>query len=234
MGQPPMNDIDKRLHRLEAEADARRARISSDMDELSWRMKPANLLAEAGGRLMSEVDRATDALIDMAGDMVDDAAGFARAHARTIGAGTALALLAGAGVWFASRRLRKKPVPLYDAYHLEDFDMNEPQDSLRKRAAGRWTKVKADARTASDKAGETYYSARSRAASLSTEAREKARHASEVAREKAHHAGEAARETSQAAGQWVRQQPQENPIGTVAAVAAIGLLAGLLLPARNR
>ncbi len=228
------NDLEQRLQALEADADARRARIASDVDELSWRMQPANLLAEAREGLMREIDRATDALVDMAGDLVDDAVGFARSHSRAIGAGTAITLLAGAAAWIASRRLRRQPVPLYDAYHMEDFDMNDQDDSLRQRAAGTWTKVKQEASLAGHKAGETYYAARSRAAYLTADARDKAGHAAEALRERAADAAASAREATEAASEWARQRPQENPLGTVAAAITLGVLVGVLLPSRNR
>jgi hypothetical protein len=237
---------------LAAEADARRARLADNLDELSVRMRPSNLIDEAKERAWARVDAATDEWVSIGADLVSDMAGWLRGH-RGVAIGSAATALLGAGlVWYLTRR---DPVPLYAAYDMEDplmTDSDETEGGLGRKAAGAWSKVKDDARDLGDRAGEGYYAARSKAAELSDEAREraveaarvareKAQHAADVAREKAHEAAEAARDAAEKAriaageaGVWARRQPQENPATVVLVALAAGALLGALLPAGDR
>lgn len=220
---------------LEAEAEVRRERLASNLDQLSERMRPANLLSEARDLAWRRVDRMTDELISMAEDVVQDTTDFIRAHRLGV-AGTALTALAvGTLVWWATRR---RPVPVYAAYDREDPDMmNDDREPLTEKAAHAWDKVKEEARHLGDKAGETYYAARSRAAELADEARERAAHAADVARERALEAADAARDAAEKAreaageaGRWARRQPAEHPATVVLVALAAGVLIGALLP----
>jgi ElaB/YqjD/DUF883 family membrane-anchored ribosome-binding protein len=223
---------------LEAEADARRTRIVGNLNELSVRMRPANMVQEAKDRAWAEVDRVTDEVLDIAEDLVADSMAWARDNRTLVLGGTVTALISAALMWYATR---KKTVPLYAAYDMEDPHMTEIDETLSGKAAGTWTKVKDEALHLGDKAGEAYYSARSRAVELSEEARERAAHAADVAREKAIEAADAAREAAdrarEAAGEagvWAKRQPQENPATVVLVALAAGALIGALLPASTR
>lgn len=227
------------LAQLEAEADARRARLSGNLEELGVRMRPANLLTEMKEAAWAEVDRVTDEFLNMASDLVDDSVGWVKEN-RTIAAGGLLTgLLAAGAVWYATR---KTTVPLYAAYDMEDPDMmNETEEKLGAKAADAWGKVKDEAHHLGDKAEGAYYAARSKAAVLSDSAREQAAHAAEVARERAHEAAEAAREAAERAreaageaGRWARKQPQENPATVVLVALAAGAIIGALLPHGRR
>ncbi|MGL6042336.1 MAG: hypothetical protein ACRC1J_00265 [Sandaracinobacteroides sp.] len=223
---------------LEAEADARRLRIVGNLNDLSVRMRPANLVQEAKDRAWAEVDRMSDEVLDIAGDVLDDSLSWARANQRVVLGGTVTALLSAALVWYATR---KKTVPLYAAYDMEEPNMSETDEVLSAKAAGTWNKVKDEAHHLGDKAGEAYYSARSRALELSEEARERATRAADVAREKAAEAAEAAREAAdrarEAAGEagvWAKRQPSENPAAVVLVALAAGALIGAMLPSGQR
>jgi hypothetical protein len=232
--QPRVADMDA----MRLEAAARRQRLSGNVEELSWRMRPSNLVQEAKDRAWAEVDRVTDEALSIAEDLVTDATDWVRANRGLALGGTATALLSAALVWYATRRTT---VPLYAAYDMEDSPMSETDETLSAKAAGAWDKAKGGAREAQDKASEAYYSARSKAAVLSEEARERAIEAAAVAREKAAEAAEAAREAAEKAriaaceaGDWAKRQPQENPAMVVVAALAAGALIGALLPSGGR
>jgi hypothetical protein len=223
---------------MRLEANARRQRLAGNVEELSWRMRPSNLVQEAKDRAWAEVDRVTDEALSVAEDLVTDMTGWVRANRALALGGTATALLSAALVWYATRR---STVPLYAAYDMEDSPMSETDETLSAKAAGAWDKVKGEARDAQDKASEAYYSARSKAAVLSEEARERAIEAAAVAREKAAEAAEAARDAAEKAriaageaGDWAKRQPQENPAMVVVAALAAGALIGALLPSGGR
>lgn len=223
---------------MRLEANMRRQRLAGNVEELSWRMRPSNLVQEAKDRAWAEVDRVTDEALSIAEDLVTDATDWVRANRGLALGGTATALLSAALVWYATRRTT---VPLYAAYDMEDSPMSETDETLAARASGAWGKVKGEAHDAQDKASEAYYAARSKAAVLSDEARERAIEAAAVAREKAAEAAEAARDAAEKAriaageaGEWAKRQPQENPAMVVVAALAAGALIGALLPSGGR
>jgi hypothetical protein len=226
------------LDGMRAEARARRARLASNADELSWRMRPGNLVQEAKDRAWAEVDRMTDEALSIAEDLVHDTTDWVKDNRGVALGGTLTALLSAVLVWYLSRR---RTVPLYAAYDMEESPMSETDDTLAAKAAGTWDRAKEEAHKVGDKAGSAYYAARSRAAELSVEAREKAIEAAAVAREKAEEAAIAAREAAEKAriatgeaGEWARRQPQDNPAMVVIAALAAGALLGALLPAGGR
>jgi hypothetical protein len=236
---PPGLSVSQTLAQLEAEADARRTRLSGNLEELGQRMRPANLMNELKDAAWAEVDRVTDEFLNIASDLVDDSVGWVKEN-RTIAAGGVLTgLLATAAVWYATR---KTTVPLYAAYDMEDPDMmNEIDEKLGDKAAGAWNKVKDEAHNLGERAEGAYYAARSKAAVLSDSAREHAAHAAEVARERALEAAEAAREAADRAreaageaGRWARKQPQDNPATVVLVALAAGAIIGALLPHGRR
>jgi ElaB/YqjD/DUF883 family membrane-anchored ribosome-binding protein len=227
---------------LEAEAAARRLRLAGNLDALSHRMTLSNLLGEARDAAWREVDRVTDNFVNMAEDFVQDGVDWAKDN-RSLVLGTSLtAMIAAGAMWYLTRR---KTIPLYAAYDMEDPDMMDDLDedagTVGDKAQKTWGKVKSEAQHLGDRAGEAYYSARSRAADLSDAARERAAHAANLARERAVEAAEAAREAAERAreaageaGVWARRQPQENPATVVLVALAAGALIGALLPATRR
>jgi len=227
---------------MRLEAALRRERLAENVEELSWRMRPGNLLEEASGRVWAEVDRMTDEALGVAEDLAHDITDWVKDNRAIALGGTATALLGAALVWYGTRR---KPVPLYAAYDMEDFPMSETDEALSAKAAGTWERTKDEAHKlgeqVGDKAGAAYYAARSRAAELSAEARDRAIEAAAIARAKAEEAAAAARDAAEKAriaageaGDWARRQPQENPAMVVVAALAAGALLGALLPSGGR
>lgn len=231
--------VSQALSLLEAEADARRARLSGNLAELGFRMRPANILSEMKDAAWAEVDRVTDEFLNMASDLVDDSVGWVKENRAVTAGGLLAGLLAAGAVWYATR---KATVPLYAAYDMEDPDMmDETQETLGEKAADTWGKVKDEAQHLGNKAEGAYYAARSKAAVLSDSARERAAYAADVARERAHEAAEAAREAADRAreaageaGRWAKKQPQDNPATVVLVAPAAGALIGALLPHGRR
>lgn len=226
------------LDAMRLEANARRQRLAGNVDELSWRMRPGNLVQEVKDRAWAEVDRMADDALRVAEDLATDMTGWVQANRALALGGTATALLSAALVWYATKR---RPVPLYAAYDMEDSPMSETDETLSEKAAGAWGKAREGARDAQDRATGAYYSARSKAAVLSDEARQRATEAAVVAREKAAVAAEAARDAAEKAriaageaGDWAKRQPQENPAMVVVAALAAGALIGALLPSGGR
>lgn len=238
------------------EVDARRHRLSENLDELGERLQPANLLAEVVdiGRdtVVTEYNRLRDQFLDLGADMIEDTIAWTTSHKRWIIGGSAAALVVAAGIALATRR---RTVPLYAAYDMEDPKMmneHDPIDDAATKAARAWDKVKDSAdelgHTVKDKAGEygnkageAYYAARSKANELADAARDRAAHAAEVARERAHEAAEAAREAADRAreaageaGQWAKRQPQENPMTVVIVALAVGAIVGALITSERR
>jgi ElaB/YqjD/DUF883 family membrane-anchored ribosome-binding protein len=231
---------------LEAEAAARRLRLSGNFDELVRRMTFENLVREAKDGVLKEVDRVTDNVLTTLEDLGRDTVAWGRDNRSLLAGGLLTGLVAAGAIWFLTRR---RMVPLYAAYDMEDPDMmNDSEASgealgakMGDKAGKAWDKVRSEAQQVGDRAGEAYYSARSRAADLADEARERAAHAADAARERALEAADAAREAAERAreaagdaGRWARRQPQENPATVVLVALAAGALIGALLPAAGR
>lgn len=227
------------IARLQMEADARRARLAGNLEELGVRMRPSNLLSEAKDAAWAEVDRVTDEILDMAGDLVQDSVDWVRDNRRLAAGGGLAAALAALAIWYMTRRTT---VPLYAAYDMEDPDlMSDFEETAAAKASSAWKKAKSEAHTLGEKAEGAYYAARSKASVLSVEARERAAEAADLARERAAEAAEAAREAAEKAreaageaGRWARRQPQENPATVVLVALAAGALIGALLPSGRR
>jgi ElaB/YqjD/DUF883 family membrane-anchored ribosome-binding protein len=227
---------------LREETLARRARLAGNFDLLEERLQPYALVAggirEARRAVRDEVHRMMQDFGDLGADLIDDSLSWAGRNRLWLMGGAAAGLLLVAGTRLATR---KRTVPLYAAYDMEDPDMTNEHDTPTTDAAGTWNKVKGEAEHLSAKAGEAYYAARSRAADLAETARDRANHAADVAREKAHEAAEAAREAADRAreaageaGRWAKRQPAENPMTVVVVALAVGALLGALLPRGGR
>jgi len=221
---------------LKADIAMKRARIAENLGDLASRMTPENLIhagltrtREAARQEASKAMNDMNSLID---DLTHDSIDWARENRGLVLGG---ALLAVAAVVAGSRRARAtKPVPLYAAYNQE-YRVAEPKAAAaRGEAEGAWQRVKGEAGTLGDKAGEIYYSARSKAAGASVTAREAAHDAAERARDIAHDAAERARETAGDAGQWAKQQTSEHPASIVIIGVAIGAIIGAMLPGSRR
>lgn len=228
---------------LIAEVERKRARLAGNLDELAVRLTPHNLihsgLQQARGVARQEAKEAMSEVQSLIEDMTDDGLAWARDN-RMLLLGGALAAVTAAA--FGARAARKtRPVPLYAAYNQE-YRVTQPRlNQARDNAAKGWDKVKTEAESFGNLAGEAYYSARSKAAGASVAAREAAHDAAEIARETAHdaaikarEAAERAREAAADAGQWAKRQPDEHPASVVIIGLAIGAIIGAMLPRSPR
>ncbi|MFA7440609.1 MAG: hypothetical protein WCZ66_06530 [Sphingomonadaceae bacterium] len=201
---------------LAAEADARLARLVDSLDELAERMTVNNLMQEGWEYTRGEAAR-----------VAHDSLQWAREN-RAMAMGGALAMagaVAAICVIQSRRRKQAPPVPLYEAYAMEDPSiMNEYEDKSRA-----WDRVRDEASHLGARAGETYYSARSKAALLRESAGERAGEAAEAA----YIAAERAREKVVQARDWASRQSEAHPWGVLVAGAALGVAVAALTSKRS-
>lgn len=209
-----------------AEVMARRARLVGNLDALSVRLQPANLLHDgmeaARSAARTEVSRVKGELKDLGADMLEDGLGWVSRHRGLLVGGAIATLILAAGARYATRR---RTVPLYAAYDMEDPFMNDDriEDGITEAgaaAARTWDKVREGAEELGSKAGQAYYAARSRAheltdtamdraSELAGTARERAAHAADLARERAAHAADIAREKAHEAAEAAREAAEK-------------------------
>lgn len=238
-----MTEAARDLAVLKTEIAVKRARILENLDDLSVRMTPENLihtgLKRARGAARQEASKAMNDMNSLIDDLTHDSIDWARENRGLLLGGAVLAI---AAVAVGTRRTRAaKPVPLYAAYNQE-YRVGEPKAAaVGGEAEGAWQRVRGEAETLGDRAGELYYSARSKAAGAGVSAREVAHDAAERAREVAHdaaerarEAAERARETAEDAGQWAKRQTDEHPASVIIIGIAIGAIIGAMLPASRR
>lgn len=211
------------------ETDARRARLAWNLGELSYRMKPKNLVHEGVEHVRVKVKKEAGKIMsqtrEAAGAVAYDSLVWASENRRLV-AGGAVATIVGAwAVWRVRAARNKTPVPLYAAYAMEDSAMMNDDAQQSK-----WNRVRDEAANIGAKAGETYYAARSRAASIADNASGYADEAANVARDVAYQA----KETACGARDWTARQSREHPVGMLIAGVAAGALVAALLPARRK
>lgn len=200
-----------RMTELEAEAARARASIVHGLADLSQRLEPRHLVADATSRARHAVQ---DAMRSEATKLVAESRDFVKANALVLALGAAvLGVLAALGLG-----ARKRVVPLYRAYEMEEPLMQEGDRDPRG-----WDRVRESAEELGQKAGETYYHARSRAAQLSGEARDRAAYAADAAEDAARNAAD-----------WTVRQQKEHPISSVIIGFALGAILAALLPKGGR
>lgn len=194
---------------LEGEAMQSRKALAEDLTALVERLEPGDLLRSGLGR-------ARLAATAELGNALDDAGAWVRTHALLM-AGLAAALGAMAALGYGVTR--RRVVPAHEAYLTEDPTMHE----ISGEAPRAWDRVREGAEELGQKAGETYYHARSSAAGLGAVAREKAIDAADTATDVAHKAAD-----------WTKKQPQENPMTSVIVGFALGAILAALMPRGQR
>lgn len=199
-------DIEK-LRILEDEALAYSSRLADSLSRLTQRLHPGELLITGVDRVTEltrdQIDRATDTSIDLAGAVWEKGNAFVRDNRKAIALGAAVTI--GSAVC-VRHLLKKKTVPIYEAYRMED------PDTLGGRAASRWRKVKDNAQALGSKAGE----------------------ACGFARAAAHDAVDAVRERAGEAGTAAGRYQRESTAATIVTGLVLGALAGTLLPVSGR
>jgi ElaB/YqjD/DUF883 family membrane-anchored ribosome-binding protein len=192
---------------LLTEATARRERLAASLGELSTRMTPENLLHEGMTHVRKSARAGARRAADRVAAVADDAAVLVGEHR-----GILIAGLVGAGIIAAAWRFwpqarRRRPVPIYAAYAMEDPGMMDEQDS-RPTA---WDRVRAEASHLGERAGD----------------------ATAAAREATRTAARKARDAAGNVGEWSARQPSEHPVGLLVVGVALGAIAAVLLPGRR-
>ncbi len=200
-----------RMTELEAEAARARAGLARGLQDLSARLEPRHLVADATARARHAVG---DAVRSEAAKLATEGRDFVKAHALALAAGAALlGVLAALGLG-----QRKRVVPLYRAYEMEEPPMQEGDRDPRG-----WDRVRESAEEIGQKAGEAYFHARSRAAQLGSGARDRAAYAAD-----------AAEDAARTAADWTVRQQREHPISSVIIGFALGAILAALLPKGGR
>ncbi|WP_448585858.1 hypothetical protein [Thermaurantiacus sp.] len=194
---------------LEREAEAARAGIVNGVRALAAQLEPRSLIERGAERAIGVLRREARLALDDAGRWVRANAGLIAAFATVLGA------LAALGHTVTRRRL----VPLERAYSMEDPTMHETESE----APRAWDRVREGAEELGNRAGETYYHARSKAAQLGA-----------TARERALEAADAAGDVAARAADWTKRQPQEHPMTSVIIGFAFGAILAALLPRGGR
>lgn len=195
-------DLEAKRLLLEEQAGAARRSLAGELETLAARLEPgsiaATLAARAADAVRGEIDRA-----------LSDAGRWLRANALLLG-GAAAVLGAIAALGYGTTR--RATGHARKAQSMED-EMDDKERALS------WDRVREGAGGLGQKASETYFHARSKAAELGA-----------VARERAHDAAEDAGEAAERAARWAKRQPQENPMTSVIIGFAFGAILAALLP----
>jgi ElaB/YqjD/DUF883 family membrane-anchored ribosome-binding protein len=193
---------------LEEQAAQARAALRTELLTLADQLEPGSIARTIAAR-------AGDAIRAELGVALDDAGRWARANALLLAGGAAaMGAIAALGFGVTRWSIRRD-----EARHFKEDVMTDPETDM----ARRWDRVREGAEDLGQKASETYYHARSRAADLSLRARDRAQDAAEQAGEAASRAAE-----------WTKRQQQDNPMTSVIVGFAFGAILAALLPRGGR
>ncbi|WP_448578808.1 DUF3618 domain-containing protein [Thermaurantiacus sp.] len=204
-----MSGRKERMTALEAQASQARQSLADELSALGGRLEPGAIIAQGIARARSTAQREVEAVLDDAGAWVRANALLMAGLAATLGAMAAL----GYGV------TRRRVVPPHQAIQMEDPSMHEIEGTTPRS----WDRVREGAEELGQKASETYFHARSKAAELGANAREKAAEAADEATALA-----------QRTAEWTKRQPQENPMTSVIVGFALGAILAALMPRGGR
>jgi ElaB/YqjD/DUF883 family membrane-anchored ribosome-binding protein len=217
-----------RTAEIEREIEYTRAKMTREIDEISERLRPANLARETVETVRHEARRTTANLADMMRE-------------------NSLALAAvglGATWWFVQRE-RGGPVSgdrmhryAYTAPDRWSGEYDRSGGGFRRRigdkVAGAREAVSSAASSAASGVAERTSSVKERAGEAAERVQERVQELSSSARERASEFGVRAREQSRRAKTGVEHTLEENPLLLVAGAAILGLAVGLLLPSTHK
>lgn len=206
---------DKQLGELEQEASEQRERLVQNVSDLKVRLQPANLLHEGVEQVTrtakDKAQKVADVTTDLTQNIWDGGRRAAEEHAVLIATGAVLT----AGAVFAIRQLtKKKPVPIYDAYGME-----EQLGMVDGELGSRWSKIKDETANIGAKAEDAYGFARAAA-----------HDAADAVRERTGETVGKVRSGLESAGRRIQKTSEDSPSTTIMAGLALGVLAGLLVP----
>jgi ElaB/YqjD/DUF883 family membrane-anchored ribosome-binding protein len=223
MDRPDQPQPGSRAAEIEREIEHTRARMTRDLDEITERLRPANLARETVETVRSEARRTSANLADLVRE-------------------NSLAVAAvglGATWWFVQRE-RGGPVSgdrmSRYAYTAPDrwSGEYERRGGIRRRVGDTMQGAREAVSNAASGVAERAESVRERAGETAGRVQERVRDLGSTARERASDLGHQARDRARRARTGVEHTLEENPLMLVAGAALLGLTVGLLLPTTER
>jgi ElaB/YqjD/DUF883 family membrane-anchored ribosome-binding protein len=222
LGEPDQSG--SRTAEIEREIEHTRAKMTRDLDEITERLRPANLARETVDTVRHGARRTTANLADVVRE-------------------NSLAVAAvglGATWWFVQRE-RGGPVSgdrmsryAYTAPDSWGGEYDRSGGGLRRRIGDTVHGAREAVSTAASGVAERAGSVRERAGETAERVQERVHEFRSGARERASLLGERAREQSRRARTGVERTLEENPLLLVAGAALLGLAVGVLLPSTQR
>lgn len=209
-----MSRRSREIEELEGRLLDQRDKLLNSMTALRARLQPSEVVGNGIDHLTvlarGGIEKGTDLALDLVENLLDGGQTLLRERKKELAVGAVAIVGAAAGIHYLTR---KKTVPIYEAYKMED------PTTLGDHVKSTWGKTAAGAERLGRKAGEAYGFA-SAAARDATDAM--AERTKDV-RAKLH----------DATGD-VRSYHEENPAATIVAGLALGAVAAILLPKKGR
>jgi ElaB/YqjD/DUF883 family membrane-anchored ribosome-binding protein len=223
MDRPDQPQPGSRAAEIEREIEHTRAKMTRDLDEITERLRPANLARETVDTVRNEARRTTANLADLVREN-----------------SLAVAAVGLGATWWFVQRDRGGPVSgdRMSRYAYTSPDRwsggYERQGGIRRRVGETMQGAREAVSSATSGVAERAEAVRERAGEAAGRVQERVRDLGSSARERASDLGYQARERAKRARTGIEHTLEENPLILVAGAALLGLTVGLLLPSTER